>query len=335
MESAMYSWNEKISRSGLVLIAVVCLGANSLASPVGAPRTIEETAATVGIAGDIPALVAGRAVARQLETRNDSELCAAGSIVVEAPLEALTEAFRNLSLLEGSGMVITSGRIGEVASNGDLTMLQIPEFDLEGLRRARVGESDVKLSPSEIGSIRKAQPDVLAAAFKRTLLDRVESWRRSGFAGLGQYGDKRNVVSQSDVTRALVSSLSPSHHGARVSEEAFQYWSIERFGSLKPFVALTNMSITKHVGSACIETTQLYASHYCEGLVARIDLYELQRAETPRTLVRITFRAQVDAFSGMLGGLKRKVGRTKMVEQLASGLEKLRQQAPRLLLASA
>jgi hypothetical protein len=62
--------------------------------------------------------------------------------------------------------------------------------------------------------------------------------------------------------------------------------------------------------------------------VTSIDLIALP-GPTDATLVRLTFRAQVDGFGGLMGAVKRKVGRSKMVEQLAAGLERMRSAAPR------
>jgi hypothetical protein len=288
----------------------------------------------MGIGADVAALREGRAVARVLDTDNDAELCAAGSVVVAAPLDALAEAFRDLSLLAAAGMVTASGRISETPSETDFRALRIPPADLAALVAARPGDSDVKLAEGEIEVVRRAGRDGVDPAFRRALLQRVLAWRASGFDGLGSYRDKRSAVDQKTVTRSLLERLGRTRpNGAFAQVESFEYWSVERFGGLKPFVALTNMKVGRRPGVVRIETVQLYASHYCDGLVSSVDLHELPDESGPRTLVRLTFRTQVDAFGGLLGGLKRRVGRSKMVEQLAAGLERLREQAPRVVIA--
>jgi hypothetical protein len=317
------------------IVTATVLGATLASAPVwavGVGAPIEVAAASMGIAGDVPELKAGRAVARQLEPTNDSELCAAGSIVIDAPLEALVASFRDLSLLERGGLVSASGRVSDTPSVADLERLPLSAADLEALRSSKRGGSDIKLSVDEIDALRKAGSDRVALTFREGLVRRVAAWRQSGISGLSTYGDKRTTVEQAVVARALLDSLGRDRAGGTFEDvESFVYWSVERFGSLKPFIALTNMTLQRrNSGVVRIETVQLYASHYCEGLVASIDLHELPYDGGPRTLVRLSFRTQVDAFGGILGGMKRKIARSRMLEQLVSGLERLRDEGPRV-----
>lgn len=316
--------------AALVTGAIVTGTAPVTAAGYGVP--IEDAAASMGILGDVPELKLGRGVARPLETKNDAELCAAGAIVVDAPIDALADSFRDLSLLRSGGMVVASGRISESASLADFAGLAIPAADLDAIKRAKRGDSDVKLSAEEIDRVRGAGAERASDAFKQALLERVVAFRERGIEGLGSYNDKKATVSQDSVTRALLASLDATRPtGAFSPVESFEYWSVEQFGGLKQFVTVTNMTIKRREGAVRIETVQLYASHYCEGLVTSIDLYALPETDGARTLLRLTFRTQVDALGGLLGGLKRKVGRARMVEQLAAGLERLRTEAPRAI----
>jgi hypothetical protein len=325
------SGKRRAGRGILAIGLLASLLAVAPSTPAGVGEPIEVVAAAMGIAEDVPELKAGRAAAHQLETTNDSELCAAGSIVIEAPLAALANSFRDLSLLERGGLVTASGRIPAQPSESNFAALPLPESDLLALRTAKPGNSDIKLAADEIEAIRKSTSDGVLPAFRRALLDRVVAWRGTGLAGLRTYDDKKSTIDQASVTRALLESLSRTNTRKGFEQiETFEYWSVERFGSLKPFVALTSMTVREQPGAVRIDTIQIYASHYCEGLVASIDLQALPDENGPRTLVRLTFRTQVDGLGGLLGAVKRKVGRSRMVAQLVEGLEQLRDQAPRV-----
>jgi hypothetical protein len=321
----------RVVRVIVAVVALTSLLAEVPAKPGGAGDSIEVAAAAMGIAEDIPDLKAGRPAAHQLETTNDAELCAAGSIVIAAPLDALADSFRDLSLLERGGLVTATGRIPEQPTEADFAALPLPESDLEALRTAKPGSSEIKLAADEIEAVRQAGFDGAIPAFRRALLRRVQAWRASGVAGLRTYDDKKSTIDQPGVTQSLLESLSRTNTRKGFEQiETFEYWSVERFGTLKPFVALTSMTVREQPGAVRIDTIQLYASHYCEGLVASIDLAALPDEAGPRTLVRLTFRTQVDGLGGLLGAMKRKVGRTRMVAQLVAGLERLRDQAPRV-----
>jgi len=73
-----------------------------------------------------------------------------------------------------------------------------------------------------------------------------------------------------------------------------------------------------------LETVQLYASHYCNGVVTSVDLMPVATANGPQTLMRLSFRVRMDSLGGMFGGFKRHVGRGKIVDQVAAGLELVR-----------
>jgi hypothetical protein len=320
------SWVRSVAAAA-VLGAMTAEGfAGSAAQPAGAPVvTIQDAAAKLGLTADVTALAAGRATARPLDTENDAELCASGAIIIDVPADVLANGFRDLSLLRSSGLLVAAGRFSDEPQLADLDALAIPEGEINELSTAQAGNSGIKLSALEIAALRGAQPGVVAATFKQALLQRVVAWRERGNAGLGIYDDKRKPVEQSQVATMLLTSLAstrPSYSFVR--DESFEYWSVERFGNLKPLVALTNMSIHRRPGVVRIETVQLYASHYCEGLVTSIDLLSLGGTVGNATLVRLTLRAQVDSFTGMMGSLKRRVGRARVVEQLAQGLELLR-----------
>lgn len=310
-----------------ILLAVSLLAADG---PGRAPATTLEAAlapqaARLGLEGRVAELAAGRAVSWELDSENGAEVAGAGAVLIDAPVDELVAGFRDLDILRRRGVVIASGRFPEEARPSDMRGLEVPATTLEALRRAKTRSSDVKLSGREIAAVRRARAGERADVFKRSVVDRVRAFRDRGLSGLEKYEDKKRPVDLAKTVDELVAGVAKSRPpGALPVDERFQYWSLERFGSLKPVVGAADMTVMRGRGAARIETVQFYASHYFDGFVTAIDFVEVASERGPATLIRITFRARLDLFTGLLGGLKRKLGRSRTVKELAENLERLR-----------
>jgi hypothetical protein len=312
-----------------VVVALCSVGVGQAAGGwVGAPAApapLDGAIVRLGFAADlVPRLVEGRAAARELETSDSSELAATGVVVLPARVDDVVESFRDLSILRRSGMAVCAGRFSGEPTLDDLTCLEVPGEDLALLPKAKVGDSDVKLSDLEIGTLRTATGACADVEFKKALMRRVLAWQHSGLDGLPTYADKRKPVAQAEVTSALVATLEADRPTPASRVERFQYWAVEKFGDFKPLVDVNDVAIFSGAGIVRIETTQLYASHYCNGLVTSVDLIPIQTATGPQTLMRLTFRVRMDSLGGFFGGLKRHIGRGRVVEQVADGLERVR-----------
>jgi hypothetical protein len=289
------------------------------------PARLDGAVTRLGFAADdVANLAAGRATARQIETEDESELGAVGVVVLPARVDDVVESFRDLSILRRSGMAVCAGRFSATPTLDDLACLDVPADDLVLLPKAKLGASDVKLSDAEIAALGRDAGPCSDVEYKRALMRRVVAWQQHKLGGLGNYADKKRRVVQSDVTGALLANLA-LHRPEEIREvDSFEYWAVEQFGSFRPLVDVNSVSILSGPGIVRIETTQLYASHYCNGLVTSVDLIPVQTANGQETLMRLTFRVQMDSLGGFFGGLKRHIGRGRVVEQVASGLEKIR-----------
>jgi hypothetical protein len=314
-------------RSAVCAIAIGSLVGSAVASGAATRASaIEQRAVQLGFdAKDAAALFRGGAAARAIEPADDAELSAMGAVVVPATIDEVLGSFGDLSLLVESGMVVEAKRFASEPTLADLEALRVPEQDAKDLVKAKVADSEVKLSEPEITSVAGRVPPTHIDLYKRALLDRVVAFKNGGVEGLGTYADKKRRVDQSEVSRALLARLSatrPAEHFQLADE--FQYWSVVRFGDFKPLVELNHVSVFRGDRSARIETVQIYASHYCDALVTGIDLFELPGQQGVATLMRLTFSARVDSLGGMFGGIKRSVGRSKLVGNLTTGLERVR-----------
>jgi len=310
-----------VASIGIVQASWAMAGGSGAAKPAPLDRAVN----TLGFAvEDVATLASGRATARQLETMDESELGAVGVVLLAAPVDSVVDSFRDLSILRRSGMAECAGRFSADPTIDDLACLDVPSGDLEQLPKARVGDSDVKLSDVEIGRFGRNLADDSDVEFKKALMRRVVSWQQNGIAGLANYADKKRRVMQSDVTSDLVKTLETERPDGLEPVESFQYWAVERFGSFKPMVDVNNMSVLRGAGMVRLETVQLYASHYCNGVVTSVDLMPVSTETGPQTLMRLSFRVRMDSLGGMFGGFKRHVGRGKIVDQVAAGLELVR-----------
>jgi len=320
-----------VVRAASALAAVASIGiahaSGGWAAGAGAakPAPLDRAVNTLGFAvDDVATLASGRATARQLETTDESELGAVGVVLLAAPLDNVVESFRDLSIFRRSGMAECAGRFSADPSLEDLACLDVPAADLEQLPKARVGDSDVKLSDAEIGTLGRDLGKGSDLEFKKALMQRVVAWQQGGVSGLSNYADKKRRVLQSDITSELVKTLEHERPAGLEPVESFQYWAVERFGSFKPMVDVNHMAILRGAGLVRLETVQLYASHYCNGVVTSIDLMPVVTETGPQTLMRLSFRVRMDSLGGMFGGFKRHVGRGKIVDQVAAGLELVR-----------
>ena len=331
----MYSISVRVDRSvyrafvALIAFALLTPGAHAGDDTDGTAAALatalKAPAARLGIEPRVAELAAGKAVSWDLEVKHESEVAAASAVVVEAPLELLVTELRDLELLRKRGVLTATARFSDPPSFNDLVKLEVPAATLDGMARAKVRSSDVKLSSAEIAAARRAKPADRPLVFKGFLLRRMLAWQQNGVAGLGFYHDKRLVVNQSKATGELIAELEKTRPaGALPVTSKHQYWSIEQYGTLKPVIALSEMTIMRSGRTARVETVQIYANHYFEGLVTALDFDEVTTPRGPATLVRLSFRSRLDIFDGLLGGLKRRIALSRTTEEVGKNLEQMR-----------
>jgi hypothetical protein len=310
------------------LVGLAALASTVSAGNLSRSAALELEVARLGFAkSDVATLVAGDAAARALDAADDSELSAMGVVVLPAPIDEVIARFSDLSLLEESGMAVVARRFSAEPATSDLAALDLPDEDAHGLLKAKVKDSDVKLSADEISQIRGKVPPSNVELFKQALIERLVAYRAAGVDGLGTYADKKEIVRQTEISRELLERLGATRPADEqlAPADRFQYWSLVKFGDFKPLVEMNDVAIYRGERTARIETIQLYASHYCESLVTGIDLVELPGKGGPATLMRLTFRAQVDSLGGLFGGIKRSIGRSRLVDNLSAGLGRVRE----------
>jgi hypothetical protein len=294
-------------------------------------------------------------VTRSLAGGHSKEIAGFGAMIADASPEEFVKAFSALTVFKNSENTLACGRFSAQPVIEDLAGLEISDKDLYALMRAKVKESDIKLSEADIARIRAAAGPSpyfsgrlkakLAAEYKQMLLDKAKAYAESGETALEIYADQEEPVSARDAFAAMVKFQAASGHSpglysllgqstrdAARNTESFLYWALQKFGQLKPVLSLVHVVIHRENNRVFIASKQIYSSHYTEaGLsVAELIPFSDERGGK-RTLAAYTIRLQVDLLGGSMGFMKRRAAQPRMLETLKIGLEGLRHCAESLL----
>jgi hypothetical protein len=181
-----------------------------------------------------------------------------------------------------------------------------------------------RLSESARGNEGERQARI-QAAFRRLMLDRLQSYRRGGLSQLGPFHDHEAPVGPSDAftdllaDASIVRTLAPE--AARYLEryplaslppdtEDHVYW-LETVQSPKPTIQALHQVIRKRPlgraeGGSVIEvavlTRQIFATHYVNGSIA---LTLLVRTPDGQRYMFYTNRVSVDGLGGWFSPVKR------------------------------
>lgn len=229
----------------------------------------------------------------------------------------------------------------------DLSRLMLDEVDLEGLRRCDADRCGLKLTATEIASlrdaIRAAGPtwrDAAHEALRALLLERVNTYRLAGFAGLPPYDQRGEPVRPHEVFASLLKrspylerqapavgndrrqSSAPSTHHVK----SLLYWSTVQYGG-KPVVTVTDLRISTTEGSPTTPAVlavsrQVLATHYMNGALG-VTAFFPRSTGSGGHLVYVN-RTEVDVLGGILRPLKRAILESRIKSEGARALRELR-----------
>src|SRR5262245_49222700 len=192
-------------------------------------------------------------VTRSLAGGHSKEIAGFGAMIADASPEEFIKAFSALSVFKRSETTLACGRFSAQPVIEDLAGLEIVDKDLYALMRAKVKESDIKLSEADIARIRAAAGPSpyfsgklkakLAAEYKQILLDKARAYVESGETALDAYVDHEEPVSAKDAFTSIVKFQAASGQGAQLyallehpggaapqNTESFLYWALQKFG---------------------------------------------------------------------------------------------------------
>ncbi|HEY9431081.1 MAG TPA: hypothetical protein VI260_06275 [Blastocatellia bacterium] len=296
-------------------------------------------------------------VMRSLAGGGAKEMAGFGAVVADATPEEFIKAFSSLSVFKRSETTLACGRFSAQPVIEDLAELEVNDKDLYALMRAKVKESNIKLTEADITRIRAAagpspyfSPKLkakLAAEYKQILFDKARRYAENGETTLDIYADQEEAVSARDAFVAMAkfqattaghnprfySLLSQSPRQTAQNTESFIYWAHQKFGQLKPVISLVHVVIYRDDDRVFIALKQIYSSHYIEAALSVGELIPIgDEKGAKRTLAAYTIRLQVDLLGGPMGFMKRRAAQPRMLEALETVLEGLRQCAESMLM---
>ena len=280
-------------------------------------------------ATEAKALAAGQPIAKTLDATSKREMTTAGGIrITGTSMTQFVDRFKTLEGFKTSQFVLQIARFSDDPQRADLDALVVEPRDIDSLRRCRVGACEVQLAADDIKRFEKEvswqAPDASAQAavlYRSILFSYLQAYRTGGVAKLPPYGDQAQPVRLAGEIAALWSArpsllerapdfdayLRQFPAGRLANTLDFYYWSKEEFG-FKPVVGLNHVSVhTTAKGEVALATTQIYASHYIEGLVQTSLVVPDPPGGAPGYLWLFMNRSRVGPLAGFIGTLSRPI----------------------------
>jgi hypothetical protein len=261
---------------------------------------------------------------------SDGQLAIFVATRLNAPPDALMAWTRAITELKRSRFVLAIGRFSYPPTTADLDKLSLDERDLEAIRECVPGDCGVKLSASEIESLKSIAAaagtgwqDAVQQEFRRIVIARVNLYRTGGLGALPPTVDHKTPK---HLERAFSAILGKSPYLDRLPDverwlqtypqvddpgiESFFYWSKEHYGRGKPVISVTHVGIIRpepshNLPAVLIVARQILATHYVEGALG-LTMVMRDPANGTSYLVYVN-RSQLDLLRRSFAGLFRRV----------------------------
>jgi hypothetical protein len=227
-------------------------------------------------------LKAGKPVSKLLRSDPDYEVAVAGAVWINAPTKAYIEAMKDIEHLErGKGFLVTK-RISDPPRPEDFAALELTDFDVEQLKKCRVGDCGIKLNKSAIERMQTeidwskptAKADVNALV-RQMALEFVTAYEREGNKALVVYANKKQPVDIAKQFDTIVGEMQPLWrvepdlrrylteypHAKLPNSTSFLYWQMVNFG-VRPVFRINHVVITETAGHTIVASKLIYATHY-------------------------------------------------------------------------
>ena len=262
------------------------------------------------------------------------------------PLDFVLRQIEDIEAYKTGPAVLQVHKFPPTPEEQDLRSLQLLPSDIASLPNCHPMGCDVKLSAdmmkqieSQIGGRQGSNAQNVSRAFQDVLFQYFHRYLEHGKDALITYQDKPQAVSLAEVSAGALQEFGwiRTYAAALWSQLEYQdpldrsltsrgdyyYWSKEKAG-LKAVVSVTQVnmwrSIADRPSTALIASKQLYASHYFEASLGLTVLIDDSTAEGPAVWIAYFNRSSVDAFDGLLGGLKRSLAVLRLPSALRGNL---------------
>jgi hypothetical protein len=270
--------------TGLVLLPLTVAHHRAATSQAaGPPQKVPSLSVLVDFTPEeIQALKAGQPVSKLLQSDPDYEVAVAGALWVNAPIRAYIEAMKDIEHLEhGHGFLVTK-RISDPPRPEDFAALQLPDKDIEELKKCRAGDCGIKLDKSAIERIqteidwtKPTAKDDVNALLRQMALEFVTAYEREGNKALVVYANKKQPVDIAKQVDTIVDEMQPlwrvepdlrryllEYPQAKLPKStSFLYWQMVNFG-IRPVFRINHVVITETAGHTIVASKLIYATHY-------------------------------------------------------------------------
>ena len=279
-------------------------------------------------------VLAGRAVAKNLETPEAVDVSIFGAVRVRGRASDLAEQIREIDVFEHKLNIIGVGKFNDPPRLSDLDALELLESDVRDLRNCRPGDCELQLSEKAMARFDARvdwdsadAPAQATRIYREMIFDALRTYRVGGVDTLGTYADRIPAAPLSeevhglahpldtpmpipDLTRFLREYPRSSLPGA----DEFFYWNMGEFG-MKPTTRLNQVVIQPFpTGVASlpglryvIATRQIYANHYFSATLELRTLVDDDDGEDDGFFLLYATRSRVTGLSGFFKGLLRAI----------------------------
>lgn len=286
---------------------------------------------------DIEAVDAGRAVAKQMHTRDAVDVNIFGAVRIAAPAEAFIRQVRAIDVYERKLGVLQVGKFQQVPQLADLSALSLDRADLSDLASCRKGDCDIQLSAAAIEMFRTKvnwrAADSRPTAnrlFQQMMFEWLETYRAGGKAALPAYEDQEKPISVAAEFKLLPSPgdmPTPLQELTRyvtdfpaatlADAEDFYYWNKGEFG-MKSTIRLNHVTIYQvpHPPAPepmryIVATTQIYSDHYFSATLELRTVVNDAARPGQGFYLFYTTKSRVTGLTGFIGTLIRPLVRSR------------------------
>ena len=294
---------------------------------------------------DLRKVAHGGVASRSLPTEDGGEVATAGLVRVGITPEEFARRMADIVSFKKADAVLQIGTFSDPPDISDVAGLTLESADVRTLRGCRVGDCGMQLPSHVIERLQRdvnwREPSAAEKAneiFRRSLVEYVRAYRSAGDQGRMVYADESQPMDVAAAFRDLVSSdarvlpafpdlsrqlMNPSASVPTTSDVL--YWSKERVAR-KEVVSITHLAIARQPDTSpfayAAGSKQLYGSHYFH---ASLGLTIVLRDPTSPASAYVAYvnRSRIDAFGGLLGGMTRRLVRSRARGTVADVLESL------------
>lgn len=305
------------------------------------PPTVEEIATAIDWSvEERRKVLAGEIVASDLPETTESMLAQAVAVILPEPPSDLRSFGIDGQSYKVDPDILGYGTIDLDNIEGSLTGAKFTENDADELDELRSAKpsSGFNLSTEEFGAIQKAisagakSPAEISEIYQKILAERVKAYTSGGISAIAQYDrDGAQVSPFTDLKAATVSNtflqkLDPDLYRAFLNypneqidgiEETFQ-WVKQRIQKRPTFI-LEHRIVHQRQDLFLALIRHFYVSQAYDSAQATIGMFPMETG----TLVLFTTRTMTDQVTGFMQGIRHRVGRDMMRDELVTHFEAL------------